>query len=196
MRSYYPDENDLKYMGRFLSKVDVGGISDGEDIDGDGWGLPENVEKYKVFYKQCINETYDQVALLARSRGASSFISFVRQSNSPSFEVFAGIYPVIDWKSYPSFEALRAYTNKNDNYLNLYNPGLNANLQKFAQKIDKILLLHGSQDSTVPFKENSFMLSQFPNVQIELIKDEGHNYSDKFYSNYSLIKLLTEYFFN
>jgi hypothetical protein len=91
-------------MGRFLSKVDVGGISDGEDIDGDGWGLSENVEECKVFYEQCINETYDQVALLARSRGASSFISSVRQANSPSFEVLAAIYPVIDWKSYPSFE--------------------------------------------------------------------------------------------
>jgi hypothetical protein len=65
-----------------------------------------------------------------------------------------------------------------------------------VQIIGTILILYGAQDSTVPFKTNSFKLSQFPNVQIELIKDEGHNYSDKFNNNYSLIKLLTEYFFN
>jgi len=196
MRSYYPDKNDMKYLSKFLSKVDIGGISDGKNIDGDGWGLPENVEKYKVFYELCINKTYDQVALLARSRGASSFISYVRQSSSPSFSVLAGIYPVIDWKSYPSFNILSSYTNKDENYLNLYNPGREANLQKFVNKIDKILLLHGTQDFTVPYSENSFILSRFPNVQIELIKGEGHNYSDKFYYNDSLIKLFEEYFFN
>jgi len=196
MRSYYPDENDLKYLGRFLSKVDVGGISDGESVDSDGWGLPENVEKYKIFYERCINKTYSKVALLARSRGATSFISYVRQPNSPSFDILAGIYPVIDWNSYPSFEILNTYTNKSDTYLNLYNPGSKPNLEKFVHKIDKILLLHGSRDSTVPFNENSFILSEFSNVKIELIKGEGHNYSEKFFCNKSLIKLFGEYFYS
>jgi hypothetical protein len=194
MRSYYPDENDLKYFGRFLSRVDVGGVSDGKNLDDEGFGLPTNVRNYRKFHDLCVKTSYKQVALIARSRGATSFISYVRQNYAPNFDVLAGIYPVLDWKSYPSLEKLKKDTGYSDEFLTRYNPGKLVNLDKFAKKINNILVLHGAIDEVAPFKENGEKLSQYSNVLIELFDKEGHNYSEKFFLNEALIQLLTEYF--
>ena len=77
----------------------------------------------RKFHDLCVKTSYKQVALIARSRGGTSFISYVRQNYAPNFDVLAGIYPVLDWKSYPSFEKLKKDTGYGDEFLNRYNPG-------------------------------------------------------------------------
>ena len=196
MRSSYPDENDLKYLGRFISNVDIGGVSDGENIDSEGMGLPLNVSNYGKFFNLCIKDNYVRVALLGRSRGAASLISYVRQENSPSFDLFLGIYPVVDWESYPTLKVLKEIKNYDESFLRFYNPGTIINITKFRDKIDNIFILHGSNDKVVPFEKHSLKLARFSNVEIQLLTGLGHDFSEGYFLNETLIQKLDNYFYN
>lgn len=198
IRSKLPDYHDIKYMKKVLPEVDIGGIQDGDNLDADGWGLPANVENFNLFYQDCVTPSYKTFAALGRSRGGLSFINFINKhkptNQVPKFELFIGIYPVFNWESYPTIPYLTEKTQFKYDYLREENPINAKNLAKFSESVGEIFILHGDSDQVVSYEMNSLLLEKFDNVDVNLIKGEGHNVSDKFFSNENLMQLLDEFF--
>ena len=194
IRDNLPDSASMKHLKHVISNVDVGGVADGVTLVDEGWGLPENIEQFNFFYAQCVKDKYKKIALLARSRGALSLINFVRGSDAPSFDLFIGIYPLINWHSYVTFPYLLKHYKYDEESLSKNNPINIKNLNVFTNKIDNILIIHGDSDTTVPYSFNSKHLKNYKNVFIDLIKGGVHDNSKKFMANEKLIQTLKDYF--
>lgn len=189
----YPDEHEKWMHEQFLAAgVAVAGIDIGE-----AYGSPKGRELFSAFYKELTEKRgyAPRPCLLGRSRGGLWMTSWACD-NPDKVAGIAGIYPVIDFRTYPGIDkAAPAY-------------GLTAAelLAKIAEHnpIERVGLLakakvpaffiHGDEDKVVPLKENSAeFVARYKAagaedaVKLIVAKGQGHNYWEGFFRCQELI---------
>lgn len=194
----YPDAAEKWMHEKFL---DAGIAVAGIDI-GEAYGSPKGREQFTALYEELTkNRGYAaKCCVLGRSRGGLWVTSWASE-HPDKVAGLAGIYPVFDFKTYPSIaRAAGAY-------------GLTAaELEAKAAELNPInrvpilakakipaFIIHGDVDTVVPLKENSATFVEHykaagaeDKVQLVVAKGQGHNFWQGFFQCQELVDFAIE----
>ncbi len=183
--------NRLHAQGITIAGIDVG----------ESYGSPEGAEIYQKLYIELTrkHKLSKKPVLLARSRGGLMLYSWaVRHPNHVA--AVAGIYPVCNIVSYPGLaRAAPAYgltTEQLQHKLKTLNP-INL-LDPLAKAKVPIFHIQGDNDKVVPLEPNSGLLanrinSSGGNATIEVIKGQGHNLWEGWFTHHSLTDFMIKH---
>ncbi|MBI1246698.1 prolyl oligopeptidase family serine peptidase [bacterium] len=183
----YPDQHE-KWIHQQL--LDAGVAVAGIDV-GEAYGSPFGQRMMDALYQELTEKRgfAKKPCLLARSRGGLWDSSWAI-ANPDKVAGLAGIYPAFDLRTYPGLkraapayemtpEQLEASLDKN-------NPI--ARIDVLAQAKIPMCIIHGSQDTVVPLKENSGEVVRHYEQQGEAdlirliaIQNQGHNFWPGFF---------------
>jgi len=193
-----PDEHEKWMHEQFLAAgVAVAGIDIGE-----AYGSPKGRDLFSAFYKEVTvkRDFAPRPCLLGRSRGGLWMTSWACDHPNKVAGI-AGIYPVIDFRTYPGIDkAAPAYgltaaelTAKQAEHNPIERVGLLAKAKVPA------LFIHGDEDKVVPVKENSaefaarYKASGAEDaVKLIVAKGQGHNYWEGFFRCQELVDFAIE----
>ena len=150
---------------------------------GESYGSPSGRAIYQSLYEELTSKRGygKQCVLLARSRGGLMLYNWAVE-HADSVAGVAGIYPVCNIESYPGVaKAAGAYEMTAEQLqarIAEHNPI--DRLAPLAKAKVPILHIHGDQDRVVPLEMNSAKLASNYRklggpIEIEVIKDQGHN---------------------
>jgi arylsulfatase A-like enzyme len=194
----YPDSHEKWMHEQFLAAgVAVAGIDVGES-----YGSPEGGRLFSELHRELTEKRGfgKRPCLLGRSRGGLLVTSWAAD-HPENVAGIAGIYPVIDLRSYPGVEkAAPAYgltAARLEARLGELNPIEHVHV--LAQRRVPALLIRGDDDKVVPIKENSAaFLARYRAVGAEdavsliVAKGQGHNYWEGFFRCEELINFSIE----
>lgn len=189
-----PDNAEKFMHEKFLAAgVAVAGIDQGES-----YGSPKGQSLMADLYNELTKKRGfgKKVCLLGRSRGGLQMTSFAA-AHPDKVSGFAGIYPVIDLRSYPGLQrAASAYEltpQRLEEKLAEHNPIAKGNV--LAKAKIPLLLIHGDVDKLVPLEPNSAALVEhYKNAgtadvaTLVVPKGQGHNMWDGFFRSAELIE--------
>jgi pimeloyl-ACP methyl ester carboxylesterase len=189
----YPDSHEQWMHEQFLEAgVAVAGVDVGE-----AYGSPKSREGLTALYGELIGKRgfAKRPVLLGRSRGGLWVTSWASE-NPEKVAGIAGIYPVLDLRTYPGLEkAAPAYglsEAKLKEGLGSLNP-INR-VEVLARNKVPVFIIHGDDDKVVPLKENSATLMERYReagsesaVTLVVAKGQGHNYWEGFFRCQALI---------
>lgn len=194
----YPDEHEKWMHEQFLAAgVAVAGIDIGE-----AYGSPKGRELFSAFYKEVtVKRAFaPRPCLLGRSRGGLWMTSWACD-HPDKVAGIAGIYPVIDFRTYPGIDkAAPAYgltaaelTAKQGEHNPIERVGVLAKAKVPA------LFIHGDDDKMVPLKDNSAeFVARYKAagaedaVKLIVAKGQGHNYWEGFFRCQELVDFAIE----
>ncbi len=188
-----PDSHEKWMHEQFLAAgVAVAGIDVGES-----YGNAKGREGYTALYRQLVDKRDFAVrpCLLGRSRGGLMVTSWAAQ-NPDLVSGIAGIYPVIDFRTYPGLEkAATAYGLSSEELgkkLAEHNPI--ERLAPLAKARVPALLIHGDDDKVVPLEQNSAEFAARYKAhgaeglaKVIIAKGQGHNYWEGFFRSQELV---------
>lgn len=193
-----PDSHEKWMHEQFLAAgVAVAGIDIGE-----AYGSPKGRELFSAFYKELTEKRgyAPRPCLLGRSRGGLWMTSWACE-HPDQVAGIAGIYPVIDFRTYPGIDkAAPAYgltaaelTAKQAEHNPIERVGVLARAKTPA------FFIHGDDDKVVPLKENSAeFVARYKAagaedaVKLIVAKGQGHNYWEGFFRCQELIDFSIE----
>lgn len=193
-----PDSHEKWMHEQFLAAgVAVAGIDIGE-----AYGSPKGRELFSAFHKELTEKRgyAPRPCLLGRSRGGLWMTSWACE-HPDQVAGIAGIYPVIDFRTYPGIDkAAPAYgltaaelTAKQAEFNPIERVGVLAKAKVPA------FFIHGDEDKVVPLKENSAeFVARYKAagaedaVKLIVAKGQGHNYWEGFFRCQELIDFAIE----
>ena len=165
---------------------------------GESYGSPKGRKIYQDFYSHLVeNRQFSRKpVLLARSRGGLMLYSWA--TKNPNFVgAIAGIYPVVNLKSYPGLDrasgAFGLTTEQLQMDLLQHNPV--DRLERLAKAEVPVFHLHGDKDNVVPLDANSALLaSRYEQLggkmTLEVVKGKGHDMWPGWFNNKSLAEFV------
>ena len=194
----HPDPSHTWYVDRLLAKgVSLAGCDQGEVR-----GSPKSVEVFTKFYHEMVRRGYsEKPILLGQSRGGLMMLSWaVRNPNRVGG--FAGIYPVLNLRSWPMKRnlgpTLTDFGMDQDAFSNVieqHNP-IN-HLTGLAKAKVPICIVHGDSDRVVPLEENSAIVAERylklgGDAKVEVVPGKGHQVVGEFFKSAKLIQFMLE----
>lgn len=194
----HPDKSHTWYVERLLAKrISLAGCDQGEVR-----GSPKSVEVFTKFYYEMVRRGYSKKpVLLGQSRGGLMMLSWAVR-NPKRVGGFAGIYPVLNLRSWPMKRnlgpTLADFGMDQDAFSNVmeqYNP-IN-HLAGLAQAKVPIRIVHGDSDRVVPLEENSAIVADRyrklgGDVKVEVVPGKGHQVVGEFFKSAKLIQFMLE----
>lgn len=186
-----PGREENWMFEKFLEAgIAIAGIDVGESMGNDG-----GRKIYSLFYQELVGHRgYSSLpVLLARSRGGLMLYSWAAD-HPKQVSAIAGIYPVVDLRSYPGMEkAAAAYgysVKKMTRKLNRVNPI--KKIPTLAKSGIPILHLHGDKDELVPLAKNSGAVDSIyhrygKTIRLLVQAGQGHNMWPGFFQSQELV---------
>lgn len=192
-----PGQEEKWMFEQFLKAgIAIAGIDVGESM-----GNARGRKIYSAFYEELVRHRKYSSApvLLARSRGGLMLYSWAAD-HPDKVGAIAGIYPVLDLRSYPGIEkAAKAYgftLKKMTVKLNRLNPV--AKINPLAKAGVPVLHLHGDRDELVPLVQNSGAVDSVyhlygKSIRLLIQKDQGHNMWPGFFQSRELVDFVIQH---
>jgi dipeptidyl aminopeptidase/acylaminoacyl peptidase len=194
----YPDEHEKWMHERFVAAgIAVAGIDVGES-----YGSPAGSSRFTDLYKELTEKRgfAAKPCLLGRSRGGLMVTSWAVE-HADAVAGIAGIYPVIDFRTYPGLEkAAPAYgvsAKELGERLAEFNPI--ERVASLAKARVPVFIIHGDIDTVVPLQENSAELlrrykeeNAEASVKLVVAQKQGHNYWEGFFRCQDLVDFAIE----
>jgi pimeloyl-ACP methyl ester carboxylesterase len=189
----YPDEHEKWMHEHFVAAgIAVAGVDVGES-----YGSPKGNSRFSDFYREMTERRgfATRPCLLGRSRGGLMVTSWAVE-HPDAVAGIAGIYPVIDFRTYPGLQkAAPAYelsAKELDDRAAEFNPI--ERVASLAKARVPAFFIHGDIDTVVPLKENSaeflrrYELEEAAaQVTLVVAKDQGHNFWEGFFRCQELV---------
>ncbi|MCO8123597.1 sulfatase-like hydrolase/transferase [Stieleria sp. TO1_6] len=193
----YPDKNETWMHQRFLDAgVSVAGIDIGE-----GYGSPYSQPLFDALYDEMVSRGYSsRPVLLGRSRGGLAVARFAIE-HPERVAAIGGIYPVFDYTSYPGVERAAAVYGVSAKELLEKQLELNPikRVDRIAQAKIPVFLIHGTEDTLVPLKQNSGAFETTyhangaqSNITLKRIEGQGHSAWPGFFQDDDLVNFLID----
>jgi pimeloyl-ACP methyl ester carboxylesterase len=133
--------------------------------------------------------------LLGRSRGGL-WVTNWACDHPERFSGLAGIYPVLDFRTYPGLEKTAAAYHLSVQSLEQRIDDLNpiARADAIAKAKLPVFIIHGDEDKVVPLKPNSAALAERYRsagaesaIQLKVVPGQGHNFWEGFFRCQELV---------
>ena len=194
----YPDEHEKWMHERFVAAgIAVAGIDVGES-----YGSPAGRSRFTDLYNELTEKRgfAARPCLLGRSRGGLMVTSWA-VNHADVVAGIAGIYPVLDFRTYPGLDkAAPAYgmsVNELGERLAEFNPI--ERVASLAKARVPVFIIHGDIDTVVPLKENSAELLRSykaegaeASVKLVVAEKQGHNFWEGFFRCQELVDFAIE----
>jgi len=195
----HPDPSHSWYIDKLLEK----GISFAGCDQGEVRGSPKSVDRFTKFYNEMVDRGYSKKPiLLGQSRGGLMMLSWAVK-NPKKVKAFAGIYPVLNLRSWPitrnlSF-TLADFEMDQDTFLksvDLHNPI--HQLEGLAQAKVPLFMVHGDSDRIVPLAENTeIVINRYTKLggeaEVKVVPGKGHQVGDDFFKSKELIEFIIQH---
>jgi pimeloyl-ACP methyl ester carboxylesterase len=181
----------------FTRLIEAGIAVAGIDV-GETYANPEARERFWTFYREAKTRfrLAEKVCLLAQSRGGLNHYLFATQ-HPEAVRCIAGIYPVMDLRSYPGLpKAAAAYHISEDELAARLSPNNPIDrLDPLARAGIPILHLHGDRDKLVPLAANSAAAGERYRVlggemTVVTVTGKGHEEVPEFFESPVLLEFL------
>jgi len=187
-----PAEKDEGWMFDHFLKAGI--AIAGVDV-GESFGSPDGQATFTALYDKLTadHKLSKKVSLLGRSRGGLMVYNWGAE-NADKVACIAGIYPVLDLKTYPGLaKACGSYhldEAQLQSQLKEHNPV--ERLGPLAKAKVPIFHIHGDKDVVVPYEENAAEPARRykalgGDMQVLLAKDQGHSYWPGFFQCQELV---------
>ena len=194
----HPDPSHSWYIDKLLEK----GISFAGCDHGEVRGSPKSVDRLTKFYKEMVDRGYSkQPVLLGQSRGGLMMLSWA-VLNPIKVKAFAGIYPVLNLRSWPItrnlITTLADFEIDQDTFLktvDLHNPI--HQLEALARAKVPLYMVHGDSDRIVPLEENTqIVINRYTKLggeaEVKVVPGKGHQVVDDFFKSKELIEFIIQ----
>jgi dipeptidyl aminopeptidase/acylaminoacyl peptidase len=192
----YPDGHEKWMHQQFL---DAGIAIAGIDV-GEAYGSPKGREGLTALYAELTRKRgfASRPVLLGRSRGGLWVTSWALE-NPDKVAGIAGIYPVLDLRTYPSRAKAAAAFELSEAELKAKLGDLNPinHVDVLARHKVPMFIIHGDDDKVVPLKQNAAELvarykaaGQGNAVTLIVAKGQGHNYWEGFFHCQPLVNFV------
>ena len=182
----HPDTSHSWYIDKLLEKaISFAGCDQGEVR-----GSPKSVGRFTKFYNEMVDRGYSKKPiLLGQSRGGLMMLSWAVK-NPNKVKAFAGIYPVLNLKSWPMTRNLSStladFEMDQDTFLktvDLHNPI--HQLEGLAQAKVPLFMVHGDSDRIVPLEDNTeIVINRYTKLgggaEVKVVPGKGHQVGDDF----------------
>jgi dipeptidyl aminopeptidase/acylaminoacyl peptidase len=194
----YPDEHEKWMHEHFVAAgIAVAGVDVGES-----YGSPKGNSRFSDFYNEMTERRgfAAKPCLLGRSRGGLMVTSWAVE-HTGAVAGIAGIYPVIDFHTYPGLEKAAPAYEMSAKELGERAAEFNPieRVASLAKARVPAFFIHGDIDTVVPLKENSAeFLRRFElagagaRVKLVVAKDQGHNFWEGFFRCQELVDFAVE----
>ena len=195
----HPDPSHCWYIDKLLEK----GISFAGCDQGEVRGSPKSVDRFTKFYNEMVDRGYSKKPiLLGQSRGGLMMLSWAVK-NPKKVKAFAGIYPVLNLRSWPMTRNLSStladFEMDQDTFLktvDLHNPI--HQLEGLAQAKVPLFMVHGDSDRIVPLEENTeIVINRYTKLggeaEVKVVPGKGHQVGDDFFKSKELIEFIIQY---
>jgi predicted esterase len=194
----HPDPSHSWYIDKLLEKaISFAGCDQGEVR-----GSPKSVDRFTNFYMEMVDRGYSkQPILLGQSRGGFMMLSWAVK-NPKKVKAFAGIYPVLNLRSWPITRNLSTtladFEIDQDTFLktvDLHNPI--HQLEALARAKVPLYMVHGDSDRIVPLEENTqIVINRYTKLggeaEVKVVPGKGHQVVDDFFKSKELIEFITQ----
>ncbi|QEF98478.1 Arylsulfatase [Stieleria maiorica] len=195
--SRYPDKHEQWMHRQFLNAgIAVAGIDVGE-----AYGSPHSQPFFDALYDEMVSRGYStKPALLGRSRGGL-YVSRFAIERPERVAAIGGIYPVLDYTSYPGVERAAPVYGVTPEALEQRQQELNPakNLNVVAEAGIPVYVIHGTEDRVVPIERNSAVLeSAYKSagneaaITLERVDGQGHNFWEGFFRSQKLVDFVID----
>ena len=194
----HPDPSHTWYIDKLIEK----GISFAGCDQGEVRGSPKSVDRFTNFYNEMVDRGYSkQPVLLGQSRGGLMMLSW-SVKNPKKVKAFAGIYPVLNLRSWPMkrnlSHTLADFEMDQDTFLNsvdLHNPI--HQLAELAEAKVPLFIVHGDSDRIVPLEENTeIVINRYTKLggkaEVKVVPGKGHEVCDDFFKSKELIEFIIQ----
>ena len=194
----HPDSSHSWYIDKLLEK----GISFAGCDQGEVRGSPKSVDRFTKFYNEMVDRGYSKKPiLLGQSRGGLMMLSWAVK-NPTKVKAFAGIYPVLNLRSWPMTRSLSStladFEMDQDTFLksvDLHNPI--HQLEGLAQAKVPLFMVHGDSDRIVPLEKNTeIVINRYTKLggeaKVKVVPGKGHQVGDDFFKSKELIEFITQ----
>ena len=195
----HPDPSHSWYIDKLLEK----GISFAGCDQGEVRGSPKSVDRFTKFYNEMVDRGYSKKPiLLGQSRGGLMMLSWAVQ-NPNKVKAFAGIYPVLNLRSWPMTRNLSStladFEMDQDTFLktvDLHNPI--HQLEGLAQAKVPLFMVHGDSDRIVPLEENTeIVINRYTKLggeaKVKVVPGKGHQVGDDFFKSKELTEFIIQH---
>ena len=195
----HPDPSHRWYIDKLLKK----GISFAGCDQGEVRGSPKSVGRFTKFYNEMVDRGYSKKPiLLGQSRGGLMMLSWAVK-NPKKVKAFAGIYPVLNLRSWPMTRNLSStladFEMDQDTFLktvDLHNPI--HQLEGLAQAKVPLFMVHGDSDRVVPLEENTqIVINRYTKLggeaEVKVVPGKGHQVGDDFFKSKELIEFIIQH---
>ena len=194
----HPDPSHSWYIDKLIER----GISFAGCDQGEVRGSPKSVDRFTKFYKEMVDRGYSkQPILLGQSRGGFMMLSWAVK-NPKKVKAFAGIYPVLNLRSWPITRNLSTtladFEIDQDTFLktvDLHNPI--HQLEALARAKVPLYMVHGDSDRIVPLEENTqIVINRYTKLggeaEVKVVPGKGHQVVDDFFKSKELIEFIIQ----
>jgi predicted esterase len=195
----HPDPSHSWYIDKLLEK----GISFAGCDQGEVRGSPKSVDRFTKFYNEMGDRGYSKKPiLLGQSRGGLMLLSWAVK-NPKKVKAFAGIYPVLNLRSWPLTRNLSStladFEMDRDTFLksvDLHNPI--HQLKGLAQAKVPLFMVHGDSDRIVPLEDNTeIVINRYSKLggeaEVKIVPGKGHQVGDEFFKAKELIEFIIQH---
>jgi len=176
----HPDTSHSWYIDKLLEKaISFAGCDQGEVR-----GSPKSVGRFTKFYNEMVDRGYSKKPiLLGQSRGGLMMLSWAVK-NPNKVKAFAGIYPVLNLRSWPMTRNLSStladFEMDQGTFLktvDLHNPI--HQLEGLAQAKVPLFMVHGDSDRIVPLEDNTeIVINRYTKLgggaEVKVVPGKGH----------------------
>ena len=194
----HPDPSHSWYIDKLIER----GISFAGCDQGEVRGSPKSVDRFTNFYMEMVDRGYSkQPVLLGQSRGGFMMLSWAVK-NPKKVKAFAGIYPVLNLRSWPITRNLSTtladFEIDQDTFLktvDLHNPI--HQLEALARAKVPFYMVHGDSDRIVPLEENTqIVINRYTKLggeaEVKVVPGKGHQVVDDFFKSKELIEFIIQ----
>ena len=194
----HPDPSHSWYIDKLIER----GISFAGCDQGEVRGSPKSVDRFTNFYMEMVDRGYSkQPVLLGQSRGGFMMLSWA-VLNPIKVKAFAGIYPVLNLRSWPItrnlITTLADFEIDQDTFLktvDLHNPI--HQLEALARAKVPLYMVHGDSDRIVPLEENTqIVINRYTKLggeaEVKVVPGKGHQVVDDFLKSKELIEFIIQ----
>jgi alpha-beta hydrolase superfamily lysophospholipase len=194
----HPDPSHTWYIDKLIQE----GISFAGCDQGEVRGSPKSVDRFTNFYNKMVDRGYSkQPVLLGQSRGGLMMLSWAIK-NPKKLRAFAGIYPVLNLRSWPMKRNLSStlvdFSMDQDTFfksVDLHNPI--HQLGELAAAKVPLFIVHGDSDRIVPLEENTeIVINRYTKLggkaEVKVVPGKGHQVCDDFFKSKELIEFIIQ----
>tara|TARA_R110002049_G_scaffold27321_3_gene94382 strand:- start:132 stop:923 length:792 start_codon:yes stop_codon:yes gene_type:complete len=194
----YPDAHESWMHQQILDQgITIAGINVGE-----AYGSPLAMESFDALHQEMIQRGFrDSPVLLGRSRGGLWVSSYaIRYPHRVA--AIAGIYPVLDFTTYPGIDRAASAYGFSPEQLAADVDRLNpiARASELATAKIPVYIIHGNDDKVVPIEKNSAALGELYRqagaehlITLERIDGQGHSFWEGYFHCQPLVDFVVQH---